>query len=195
MPSIINATTTNGVVTSGDNSGALVIATNNNVAAITIGTNQVATFAQQPAGTFAGTGPAFRAYRTTSNQSLTANTWSKLQFNAEDFDTASAFDSTTNYSFTPQVAGYYQINLGIQFLGTSIVAVAIYKNGSFYGIGTYFETALQNSGTNSQDLVYLNGSTDYVEGYAIAISSGITVNGTITNQAQSRMSGFLARAA
>jgi hypothetical protein len=143
----------------------------------------------------AGTGPAFRAYRTSSNQSLTANTWTKVQFNAEDFDTASAFDSTTNYRFQPQVAGYYQINLGIQFLGSSIVAVAIQKNGSFYGIGTYFETALLNSGTNAQDLVYLNGSTDYVEGYVVAISSGITVNGTVTNQAQSRMSGFLARAA
>ena len=46
MPSIINATTTNGVVTSGDNSGALVLATNNNTTAVTIGTNQTATFAQ-----------------------------------------------------------------------------------------------------------------------------------------------------
>jgi hypothetical protein len=46
MPSIINATTTNGVVTSGDNSGALVLATNNNTTAVTIGTNQAATFAQ-----------------------------------------------------------------------------------------------------------------------------------------------------
>jgi hypothetical protein len=142
-----------------------------------------------------GNGPAFRAYRTSSNQSLTAATWTKVQLNAEDFDTASAFDSTTNYRFQPQVAGYYQINFGVQFLGTSIIAVAIYKNGVVYGIGTYFETALANSCSNTQDVVYLNGSTDYVEGYVLAISSGITVNGTIANQAQTRMSGFLARAA
>ena len=143
----------------------------------------------------AGTGPAFRAYRTTSNQSLTASTWTKVQLNAEDFDTANCFDSTTNYRFTPTVAGYYQINFGAQVLGTSIIAIAIYKNGSAYGLGTYFESAFANSASNVQDVVYFNGSTDYVEGYILAVSSGITVNGTINSQAQTRMSGFLARAA
>ena len=34
----------------------------------------------------------------------------KIVFNAKEFDTANAFDSTTNYRFTPQVAGYYQFN-------------------------------------------------------------------------------------
>ena len=143
----------------------------------------------------AGTGPTFRAYRTTSNQSLTANTWTKVQLNAEDFDTANCFDSTTNYRFTPNVAGYYQINFGVQFLGTSIVAISIYKNGTTYGIGCYYETALANTGLNTQDVIYFNGTTDYVEAYVIAISSGITVNGTINNQAQTRMSGFLVRGA
>jgi hypothetical protein len=40
MPSIINATTTNGVVTSGDNSGSLQLATNNGTTAVTIDTSQ-----------------------------------------------------------------------------------------------------------------------------------------------------------
>jgi hypothetical protein len=40
MPSIINATTTNGVVASGDNSGALQLATNNGTTAVTIDTSQ-----------------------------------------------------------------------------------------------------------------------------------------------------------
>ena len=92
MPSIINATTTNGVVTSGDNSGALVIATNNNVAAITIGTNQVATFAQQPAGTFAGTGAAFYAYATaTTNMASDAQT--TVNFQTEAYDTNSNYNT------------------------------------------------------------------------------------------------------
>jgi len=178
------------VVINGDTSGAITVT----VPAVA-GTN-TATF---PAATgtvmVSGNMPAFRAYRTTSNQSLTASVWTKVQFNAEDFDTANCFDSTTNYRFTPNVAGYYQINFGVQFLGTAIVAVAIYKNGSVYGVGTYFETALANSSSNTQDVVYMNGSTDYVEAYVIALASGITVNGTITNQAQTRMSGFLSRAA
>lgn len=40
MPSIINATTTNGVAVSGDNSGALALQTNNGTTAVTIDTSQ-----------------------------------------------------------------------------------------------------------------------------------------------------------
>ena len=40
MPSIINATTTNGLVTSADNSGSLQLATNNGTTAVTIDTSQ-----------------------------------------------------------------------------------------------------------------------------------------------------------
>jgi hypothetical protein len=40
MPSIINATTTTGLVSSADNSGSLQLATNNGTTAVTIGTDQ-----------------------------------------------------------------------------------------------------------------------------------------------------------
>ena len=40
MPSIINATTTNGVAISPDNSGSLQLATNNGTTAVTIDTSQ-----------------------------------------------------------------------------------------------------------------------------------------------------------
>ena len=40
MPSILNATTTTGLVSSGDNSGSLQLATNNGTAAVTIDTSQ-----------------------------------------------------------------------------------------------------------------------------------------------------------
>lgn len=54
----------------------------------------------------AGTGPAFSAYRGTP-QSVTTGQYTKIQINTEEFDTDNAFDSGTNYRFTPQVAGYY----------------------------------------------------------------------------------------
>jgi hypothetical protein len=41
---------------------------------------------------------------------ITSNTFTKVQINTEEFDTNSNFDSTTNYRFTPTVAGYYQVN-------------------------------------------------------------------------------------
>ena len=40
MPSLINATTTNGLVTSADNSGSLQLQTNNGTTAVTIDTSQ-----------------------------------------------------------------------------------------------------------------------------------------------------------
>jgi len=71
-------------------------------------------------------GPAFFAYRT-SNQSLTANTVTQVQFNAELFDTDNYFSSN---AFTPLKAGYYQINGTLGFYSTTAGAefqVRIYK--------------------------------------------------------------------
>ena len=58
-------------------------------------------------GTMMLNGPTFSVYRNTTEQSVTSNVATKIQFNAEEFDTANCFDSTTNYRFTPNVAGYY----------------------------------------------------------------------------------------
>jgi hypothetical protein len=126
----------------------------------------------------AGTGPAFSAYINASTQSLSNATWTKLTFNAEEFDTASCFD-TSNYRFTPTIAGYYQVNLSMYFDYTgsqfSNAAGAIYKNGSAFknvsqqgwgGYGTGIVSAL----------IYMNGTTDYLEGYAyISGGSGPTI--------------------
>jgi hypothetical protein len=72
-----------------------------------IGTGQVGQTAL--ANGVAGTGPAFRAYNN-ANQNITASTFTKVLLQVEDFDTASCFDNTTNYRFTPTVAGYYQVS-------------------------------------------------------------------------------------
>jgi hypothetical protein len=74
--------------------------------------------------------PAF-SVSLSGTQNITTSTWTKVNLNVEEFDTASCFDSTTNYRFTPNVAGYYQINGSLYFTGTSTVRaiVAKYKNG------------------------------------------------------------------
>ena len=76
-------------------------------------------------------GPAFFAYRT-STQSVTAGVTTKVQLNGELFDTHGCFDSTTNYRFTPTVAGYYQFNATLGIFGNngSQSNVEIRKNGS-----------------------------------------------------------------
>ena len=112
--------------------------------------------------------PAFRV-KQSSGQSLSQSTWTKLTLNSEDFDTASMFDATTNYRFQPTVEGYYQISgtVGMAVGGNRLI-VGIYKNGSNdykFGDATY-------NNVSGSGLVYLNGSTDYVELYARTDRSG-----------------------
>jgi len=109
--------------------------------------------------------PTFSAKRG-STQTISASTWTKIQFNTESWDTGSAYDSTTNYRFTPQIAGYYQVNFAIWTavnLPTQCF-VAVYKNGA--------EWRFTNGGNGSCQ-VSLNGSTDYIEIYA-NVSAGST---------------------
>lgn len=113
-------------------------------------------------------GPAFRAYRNSSTQTLSVNTITKVQLNEEDYDTANCFDKTTNYRFTPNVAGYYQFNGKVYFDNTGTTHrffAYLYKNGSNY---TTFDLTNGNpyGSVGGSDLIYLNGSTDYVELYA-----------------------------
>jgi hypothetical protein len=141
--------------------------------------------------TFAGTGPAFSAYRG-SNQSISANTYTKVEFGTEEFDTANCYDPSTNFRFTPNVAGYYQVNSGINIAAYSNRYTAfIYKNGSEVRVG------FSNTGNGANDdstgiwaLIYLNGSTDYIEIY-VQGNNAATVNGSTGTYFQA----FLARAA
>lgn len=118
----------------------------------------------------AGTGPAFFASRA-SGQSISSNTTTKLQFTTESFDTNNCFDPTTNYRFTPNVAGYYQISIGAsaQNTGTNYYAdVFLYKNGSNAFSGTLFGGGGNGSSYfrgSATVVIYCNGTTDYLEVY------------------------------
>ncbi len=137
-----------------------------------------------------GTGPAFFA-RMASNQSLTAGTRTKIIFNSEVFDTNNNYDPSTNYRFTPTVAGYYQVNAFICWGGFASTQgnIYLYKNGSSYG-----ETFTPGSGYGYNNsismLVYLNGSSDYIEIYGQNSS-----NETLFGSLQSNFSAVLVRGA
>jgi len=132
---------------------------------------QSGTTVKTPVSAFTGYSPAFSAYRAGPNQALTTATFTKVQLNAEDFDTNNCFDSSTNYRFTPTVAGYYQISGSIGLTGTNVrVIVSIYKNGSAYFRG--IDATANLSQFTVSGLVYFNGSTDYVELYAYGSFAG-----------------------
>jgi len=143
----------------------------------------------------AGNGPAFAAYLSGSNQTITNSTYTKVTLNAEYFDTANCFDISTNYRFTPNVAGYYQINAGARLTGTSpsTYVWAIYKNGSIYVENNVATNVSTYDARSVVGLVSMNGTTDYIELYVyIAASSGWTV---LSGGNYTFMSGFLARSA
>jgi hypothetical protein len=113
----------------------------------------------------AGTGPAFSAFLGI-NQTVTSGVITKIQINTEEFDTNSNYDHVTNYRFLPTVAGYYQVtaNAAITSIGTTYYQLYIHKNGSNFKQGPI--TSASGTYNNSVNaLIYLNGSTDYIELY------------------------------
>jgi hypothetical protein len=118
-----------------------------------------------------GNMPAFSAYLGSAQTISSTSTWTKINFQTEEFDTNNNFDSTTNMRFTPTVAGYYQIsaNFITTSTGGTSERIAIYKNGSIFKSGTYVISYMESGHVST--LIYLNGSTDYVEAYAWVTSA------------------------
>jgi hypothetical protein len=117
--------------------------------------------------------PAFSAYAT-GGQSLSATAQTTVWINTEEFDTNNAFD-TTSYRFQPATAGYYQIN-GAVTLTTSVAGfAAIWKNGASYKMGN----STTGFGKDVTSLVYLNGSTDYVELIIVPTTAASTNGGAV----------------
>ena len=139
------------------------------------------------------TGPAFSASLIATNQAITAGVTTKLQFSVENFDTNSCYDPTTNYRFTPNVAGYYQINLTCYAAGTALTQqnLYIYKNGSSTSATVIVSPASTVSGAFTAAVIYCNGSTDYIEAYIVVTgTSPIVQTGVFT-----KFSGALVRSA
>lgn len=120
-------------------------------------------------------GPTFSAKRSTTDQTLTANAWNKVQFNSETWDTANNYDPTTNYRFTPTTSGYYQININMLIGATANAWLSLWKNGSEYARLDYLVPSGGEAGGSGSVVVNFNGSTDYVEGYIYASGGTTTV--------------------
>lgn len=171
MTITLNASTASGLVVTPDNSGNIVLQYNG-VAA-----------------------PAFSAYLNGS-QSIASATATKIQFNTKEFDTANAFDNTTNYRFTPQVAGYYQINAFYAVYPSSgslsSLYIFLFKNGSQFK-RNYTISSMSEASISISHVVYMNGSSDYLEVYAQTTGTSPTVYGSATSQTY--FSGCLLRGA
>jgi hypothetical protein len=135
--------------------------------------------------------PAFRAYASTA-QTVTTGVATKVTFDTETFDTNSNFASSR---FTPTVAGYYQLNAIIRYNGTAPTQYSMYyyKNGAALGINLAVNVTLGLTIQTTSTLVYLNGSTDYVEVYADTIATSPTLGAASANT--NYFSGSMVRSA
>ena len=123
--------------------------------------------------------PAFEAYAAAQQTAIADNTWTKVIFDTELFDTNSMYDATTNYRFTPTVSGKYFVYLGFPLQSTTVNSgtvfnISIYKNGSLYKyIANAYNTAESQIYEYVGAVINFNGSTDYVEAFGrVNVSSG-----------------------
>ena len=118
------------------------------------------------------TPPAFIAY---GNAFVTASnaTYTKIAYAVSSYDSNSNYNSS-NSRFTPNVAGYYQINAQIQCAGSAIgaIAIAIFFNGSQVIQGNYIPLSTIGPCVQVNGIIHLNGSSDYVEIYGYQSSGG-----------------------
>ena len=115
--------------------------------------------------------PAFFASQTVA-QAVANTTVTQLQFNTEEFDTDSAYDTST-YKFTPQTAGKYSLFACVMFnTGTDFdqIECSIKKNGTIYSSNIFVNQNYNSSVVTT--IVDMNGSSDYVEVYAYQNSGG-----------------------
>ena len=142
---------------------------------LTIGSSNASTITLKSGATltnFPTNTPAFKSYMS-ADQNLSDNTWTKVNFDTEAFDTNSMYDTGT-YRFTPTVAGKYFVYSAIILESLTAKRIeyanaSIYKNGSpelkTTAVYSADNTSWQAGGVIST-VVEFNGSSDYVESYA-----------------------------
>jgi hypothetical protein len=110
--------------------------------------------------------PSFRAYRTATLQNVTSTALTKVQIDAEVFDTNSDYDHVTNYRFTPTVAGKYLVvvKVALGSCDTGTFSIELKRGATIHArisdIGT-----LANRFLVLTDIVDMDGSTEYLEVY------------------------------
>lgn len=126
-------------------------------------------FSTVPAAKMAPLGaPAFSATRTAAQTGLVNGALTKMQLNSVEFDTNGCYDGATNFRFTPTVAGYYNVTVVAHTYAAAMTSGIgyLYKNGVKIANGTYSSPVSGSTVSTVSKLVYMNGTTDYLEAFA-----------------------------
>jgi hypothetical protein len=111
--------------------------------------------------------PSFHAYNSSST-TCTAAAVTKVAMQTEEFDVGGYFDSSTNYRYTPLVAGKYIVSFSVFISSANVVGNTQYnailrKNGGDYKYGTLSNVVTTNANSVGSCTIDMNGSTDYIE--------------------------------
>ena len=109
--------------------------------------------------------PLFQA-SISSSFSLANATYQKINFDVETYDPSNVYDHTTNYRFTPAIAGYYFIHGQIRMnmhQDADLLSIRIYKNGSNIQAANIRHENYESVAVSAIDL---SDSDDYYEIYA-----------------------------
>lgn len=131
--------------------------------------------------------PLFSAYQSTA-QAIPSNVSTKVNLQTEEVDTAGWFDTTLS-RYTPQAAGWYQF-IGSVWITTSLTQIIPYivKSGVTAKSGSYVGTSAGGLGVTG--LIYMNGTTDYVELWVQVV----TAQNLVASSTSTYFQGYLVRA-
>tara|TARA_B000000475_G_C15957787_1_gene431596 strand:- start:55 stop:612 length:558 start_codon:yes stop_codon:yes gene_type:complete len=151
-----------GTITTSSGSGTITLGQSGETIALGATTNNLLT-------------PAFHAYIGSDQTGISDATDTKLQINTEDYDTDNCYDSSTNYRFTPTVAGKYFVYSVCEIFCTSGQVnqgyLKFYFNGSeLSNSNTYWNLYDGSNGAQFiapyvARVITFNGTSDYVEMY------------------------------
>jgi len=183
MSITLNADTSSGLVMTSDTSGEIKLqSAGADIATVDSSGITMAAGKTLPASALTGdiiqnAGPTFSVWKS-SDQSVTSDVYTKVTFDNERFDTNSNFASST---FTPTVEGYYQVNATVRCKGTSVTSThgAFFKNGIELSRLSGSQGVAQSAfeGLSGGAVIYMNGTTDYIEVYAQIIATSPSVGG------------------
>ena len=139
-----------------------------------VGTSQLADSSVTSAklGTGATNTPGFHAFLSANMEGLSDASTVKVNCNTERYDATGVYDNSSNYRFTPGVAGKYFIYGGVMLTADSTgnmreAEVYIYKNGSSIGKASFnYVDNYSQLATPTISIVDVADDNDYYELYA-----------------------------
>ena len=128
-------------------------------------------------------GSGCRVYRN-SAQSIPSATWTKIEFNTEDYDNLGEYDHVTNHRFKATKAGIYLVCSAVHILSVddnSRNLISVYKNGSEYTRGLDFTVGAITNVSPFINVPVKMAANDYVEIWVWQNSAGARNTYTTAN--------------